>query len=104
MGCEELPDVDGNIPSGAAGMQGTTASKKNYHPTVKPIKLMEYLCNITRTPTGGLVLDPFAGSGSTLIACKLNNRDSAGFEISKDYFEIAEKRIKGVKATRRLGN
>lgn len=42
----------------------------NTHTTVKPIALMEYLCKLTSTPTGGIVLDPFAGSGTTLIACE----------------------------------
>ena len=41
----------------------------NNHPTVKPLKLMEYLCKLTKTPTCGIVLDPYSGSGTTAIAC-----------------------------------
>ena len=47
------------------GLEGTT----NVHPTVKPIALMEWLCRLTMTPTGGVVFDPFMGSGSTGVAC-----------------------------------
>jgi DNA modification methylase len=66
----------------------------NIHPTVKPIKLMEYLCTLTKTPTGGIVLDPFAGSGSTLIAAINTNRDFIGIEKEKDFFNITQNRIK----------
>ena len=45
--------------------------KGNFHCTTKPLKLMEYLCTLTKTPAknGGCVLDPFAGSGTTGVAC-----------------------------------
>jgi len=71
----------------------TNTSKQNHHPTVKPIKLMEYLCTLTKTPTGGIVLDPFIGSGSTAIACIKTERKYIGIEIDKEYCEIARKRI-----------
>jgi hypothetical protein len=67
---------------------------KNNHPTVKPLKLMEYLCILTKTPTGGIVFDPFAGSGTTLMAAKKTNRDFIGIEKEKEYVEIAKARIK----------
>jgi len=67
---------------------------KNHHPTVKPIALMRYLVRLTKTPTGGVVLDPFMGSGTTGIACVLEGRDFIGIEREVDYLEIAEKRIK----------
>ena len=54
---------------------------------------MEYLCKLTRTPTGGVVLDPFMGSGTTGIACVNTDRDFIGIEISEEYFAIAEARI-----------
>jgi hypothetical protein len=66
---------------------------RNGHPTIKPIDLMRYLCKLTRTPTGGVVLDPFMGSGTTGIACILEHRDFIGIEISAEYAEIAKKRI-----------
>ena len=54
---------------------------------------MEYLCNLTRTPDGGIVLDPYAGSGTTLCACVNTNRNFIGIELDKDYIEIAKKRV-----------
>ncbi len=71
--------------------------QSNFHPTVKPLKLMEYLCTITKTPTGGIVLDPFLGSGTTAMACKTTQRDYIGFELNEDYYNIALKRIASIK-------
>lgn len=65
---------------------------KNHHPTVKPIKLMSYLCNLI-TPPNGIVLDPFMGSGSTGIAAIKEGFDFIGMEMDDQYFEIATKRI-----------
>jgi site-specific DNA-methyltransferase (adenine-specific) len=65
----------------------------NHHPTVKPIALMEYLCRLTKTPTGGIVLDPFMGSGTTGIAAHLTGREFIGIEQNEEYFEIAKRRI-----------
>jgi site-specific DNA-methyltransferase (adenine-specific) len=67
--------------------------KKNTHPTVKPVELMKYLCRLV-TPKGGVVLDPFMGSGSTGMAAKDEGFDFIGIEKEKEYFEIAEARIK----------
>lgn len=64
----------------------------NNHPTVKPIKLMQYLTKLI-TPPNGIVLDPFMGSGTTGVACKKLNRKFIGIERDKDYFKIAKKRI-----------
>ena len=69
--------------------------KKNIHPTVKPIKLMKYLCRLI-TPKGGTVLDPFMGSGSTGMAAKEENFDFVGIEKEKEYFNIASARIESV--------
>jgi len=71
-----------------AGLEGT-----NHHPTIKPIELMRYLVRLTKTPTGGVVLDPFTGSGTTGIACVLEGREFIGIEREAEYVEIAEKRI-----------
>ena len=65
----------------------------NNHPTVKPITLMEYLCKLTRTPTGGVVLDPFCGSGTTAIAAALTNRHCVCIDISEEYCKIARQRL-----------
>lgn len=64
----------------------------NGHPTVKPISLMEYLVKLI-TPKGGIVLDPFMGSGTTGIACKNLNFNFIGVELNKEYYDIASKRI-----------
>lgn len=65
----------------------------NNHPTVKPIKLMQYLVRLV-TPPNGIVLDPFMGSGTTGIACIREGFDFIGIELNKEYFEIAKKRLK----------
>jgi DNA modification methylase len=70
----------------------------NSHPTVKPVALMEYLIKMV-TPTNGIVLDPFMGSGSTGVACVLNDFEFVGIDLDKDYCEIARARIEGVKET-----
>lgn len=70
-------------------------NRKNYHPTVKPIKLMEYLVRLL-TPKEGIVLEPFAGSGTTLIACKQQGFNYIGIEREQEYCDIAEARLKGV--------
>lgn len=100
VGCEGLEE---KIGGGMAGTQDQTLltgsgnvrdnKMKNNHPTVKPLKLMEYLCTLTKTPTGGIVLDPFAGSGTTGIACVKTNRKFIGIERDEEYCEIAKHRI-----------
>ena len=75
------------------GTNMTNTPRQNHHPTVKPIELMRYLVRLTKTPTGGVVLDPFMGSGTTGIACELEGREFIGIEREAEYVEIAEKRI-----------
>jgi DNA modification methylase len=77
------------------GSMGSITYNKNHHPTVKPIKLMEYLVRLV-TPKEGIVLEPFAGSGTTLIACKQQGFNYIGIEREKEYCDIAEARLKGV--------
>lgn len=67
----------------------------NFHCTLKPIALMEYLINMV-TREGQTVLDPFAGSGTTLIAAKKLGRKYIGIELEPEYIKIAEARIKSV--------
>ena len=69
-----------------------TAKEGNFHSTVKPIKLMEYLITLI-TPPNGIVLDPFMGSGTTGVAAVNLNVRFVGCEMSDEYFEIAKKRI-----------
>ena len=65
----------------------------NNHPTVKPIALMRWLCRLV-TPPGGTILDPFTGSGSTLIAAEVEQFNAIGCELSPEYAAIAERRIR----------
>ena len=67
-------------------------TERGYHPTQKPVALMEYLIK-TYTKEGELVLDFTMGSGSTLVACKNLNRNGIGIELDDKYFDIAEDRI-----------
>jgi DNA modification methylase len=66
--------------------------RANVHPTVKPIELMRWLIRLT-CPPGGLVLDPFSGSGSTGIAAALEDRQFVGIEQEPEYVRIARARI-----------
>ncbi len=66
----------------------------NTHPTVKPLALMRWLVRMV-TPPDGIVLDPFCGSGSTLIAATEEGFGFIGVDISKEYVEIAQRRLKG---------
>jgi len=65
---------------------------RNNHPTVKPIALMEYLVKLV-TPRGGIVLDPFTGSGSTLIAAEKLGFNYIGIELNPEYIQIANARL-----------
>jgi site-specific DNA-methyltransferase (adenine-specific) len=78
-----------------ATMEKFDTKGKNNHPTVKPIKLMEYLVRLV-TPKEGIVLEPFAGSGTTLIACKQQGFNYIGIEREQEYCDIAEARLKAV--------
>ena len=73
-------------------------SDGNTHPTVKPTDLMRYLCRLV-TPPGGIVLDPFMGSGSTGKAAMLEGFEFIGIEREVQYHAIAERRIRSAAAT-----
>jgi site-specific DNA-methyltransferase (adenine-specific) len=70
---------------------------QNNHPTVKPTELMRYLCRLV-TPVGGTVLDPFMGSGSTGRGAILEGFEFIGCELSDEYIQIADARIKAAVA------
>lgn len=74
----------------------TGTAKSNHHPTVKPLKLMQYLVRLV-TPKGGVCIDPFCGSGTTLMACVKEGFDYIGLEREAEYVKIAEARIEWVK-------
>lgn len=65
------------------------------HPTVKPLQLMRWLVRLV-APPGGTVLDPFAGTGTTLHACLLEGVESIGIEKNPAYLELCKKRLAGV--------
>lgn len=83
---------------GSAGLNnpragaGRTSGNKNFHPTVKPVKLMEWLVRLV-TPPGGTVLDPFMGSGTTGVAAINQGFNFIGCELMEEYIPIAEGRI-----------
>jgi site-specific DNA-methyltransferase (adenine-specific) len=91
MGDETVNDGR-NTPIDNPYQRGETL-RQNLHPTIKPLSLMRYLVRLTKTPTGGMVLDPFMGSGSTGMACMIEGRDFIGIEIDKTYLETARQRI-----------
>jgi site-specific DNA-methyltransferase (adenine-specific) len=101
-GLDGLPLVHGSAITGRkigsagaknGGYAGTSETpKQNIHPTVKPLALMRYLVRLV-TPPGGTVLEPFAGSGTTLAAAILEGFDAIGCELTEDYLPIIEGRI-----------
>jgi len=101
-GCEELEEKDGTQRMNASlerheeGREPTKRAEQsknsNNHPTVKPTALMAYLCRLI-TPTGGVVLDPYMGSGSTGKAAVREGFSFVGIELDPDYYEICKARI-----------
>jgi DNA modification methylase len=90
--------LDGGVWGGeeddlTAGKKRTVA-RRNDHPTVKPLELMRHLVRLV-TPPGGTVLDPFAGSGTTLLAAQAEGFDYIGIEMDPHYVEICEARLNG---------
>jgi len=81
--------------NGYSSASPTFAINSNFHPTVKPIDLMRYLVRLI-TPKGAVCLDPFMGSGTTGMACKLEGMEFIGIEQDKEYFAIAKARIDSV--------
>lgn len=71
---------------------GMLKEERTSHPTQKIVGLLEYILRALSNP-GDLVLDPFVGSGSTLVACHRLHREGIGFELSPEYFEMARKRL-----------
>jgi len=83
----------GKKTNNSNGKDYTIPSRKNNHPTIKPIKLMSYLITLF-TREGDYVLDPFMGSGTTGLASKLLNRNFIGIDFTEEYFDIATERLK----------
>jgi hypothetical protein len=96
-GAEQSPAVYGDRGTAARFFYTAKASKAergegNNHPTVKPLALLEWLVRLV-CPPGGLVLDPFAGSATTGVACLRTGRRFVGVEKDAGYHEIARKRL-----------
>lgn len=88
-------NINGVMQLGGASLKGEHKEiepKKNHHPTIKPVNLMSYLCKLV-TPNGGVILDPYMGSGSTGIAALLGDYKFIGCEFEPEYCRIAEARI-----------
>jgi site-specific DNA-methyltransferase (adenine-specific) len=71
---------------------GTRSPARNNHPTVKPLALMKYLCRLVTQP-GGVVLDPFMGSGTTGRACLEEGFIFVGMEKDPEYFKLCQQRV-----------
>jgi site-specific DNA-methyltransferase (adenine-specific) len=84
-------------------VSGSKTPRANTHPTVKPTDLMRYLCRLV-TPPGGVVLDPFTGSGSTGKAAILEGFQFIGIEREAEYVEIAKARIAAAQAMPKQGD
>lgn len=100
-GLEDLPPrtVDPSRAEGTPGRESPRAGagrsgegRRNHHATVKPVELMRWLVRLV-CPPGGIVLEPFAGSGTTLVACAIEGVDAVGMEIDAEYVAIARARI-----------
>mgnify|MGYP001586063554 FL=1 len=85
----------GKVKPAGAFRAEDRAPIRNVHPTVKPLDLMRYLVRLV-TPPGGLVLDPFLGSGTTLLACRLENLNGIGIEKEVEYEPIIKGRLSSI--------
>jgi site-specific DNA-methyltransferase (adenine-specific) len=110
-GCEHLEKRSAGAVTdrtdGTAGLQspragaGRTSGNRNSHPTVKPTDLMRWLVRLV-TPPGGVVLDPFMGSGSTGRGAVLEGARFIGIELTDEYLPIALARIQAAQRVQRL--
>jgi len=69
------------------------------HPTQKPLEIIERMVKAS-CPPGGLVLDPFLGSGTTAVAARRCDRDFVGFELNPDYCKLIEQRLAALENTK----
>jgi len=103
-GCEGLDEKEKPLMGefknnpGRDTPKSSPTARANYHPTVKPQALMKYLITLI-TPKGGTVLDPFAGSGSTLVAANDLGFNYIGIELTPEYIPIIEARLSAEKNT-----
>ncbi len=88
----------GDANPGTFQSPNTNRSARNHHPTVKPLALMRWLVRLV-TPPGGRLLDPFAGSGTTLVAAVEEGVAAVGLELSEEFAAIARARINAAHPT-----
>lgn len=94
----ETPGVLYGSVVGSLGNGQPTAPRKNFHPTVKPIALMRYLCRLI-TPPGGTILEPFTGSGTTIAAAVFEGFNVIGCEMTDEYLPIITARARWAQTT-----
>ena len=97
-GFEAVRVSDGRTDGGVGGenpRNRTNQAKVNHHPTVKPLNLMLYLVKLI-SKEGDVILDPFVGSGTTLVAAKKLGRRAIGCELEPAYWEISKARVDSV--------
>lgn len=99
-GLELMPagSLTGSADGSLNGTSGPASDRRNAHPTVKPLRLMRWLCRLV-TPPGGTVLDPFLGSGTTAIAAHLEGFRAIGAEMDPRHFHLARTRLQNATAT-----
>ena len=102
-GCDDLPSMTGaqavdrkqgsaGIDNPRAGAGRTAEHVRNHHPTVKPIRLMRWLVRLV-TPPGGVLVEPFGGSGTTLIAAEREGFACVSAELEPKYCDIIRARL-----------
>ncbi len=90
---EDMKKINGGKQMRSIWAKGKTAGGKRIHPTQKPEWLLERII-LSTSKKNGIVFDPFLGSGTTAVVAKKLNRKYLGTELDKDYFKLAELRIK----------
>ena len=95
--CRELMEKTGGARSydwGYVDQVKNKSKEKTAHPCQMPVDVMRWIVGvIPEDASHGTIIDPFAGSGTTGVACVMGGRDFSGIEMSEKYFEIAEKRL-----------
>lgn len=93
------PKPSAKEKGGSIGAQGEEYKRKvkagediDAHPTQKPLRLMSWLVKLV-VPPGGMVLDPFAGSGTTIVAAAAEGRQAIGIELEDRFLELAKRRL-----------
>ena len=90
---EDMKKINGGKQMRSIWPKGKTAGGKRFHPTQKPEWLLERVI-LSTSKKGGIVFDPFLGSGTTAVVAKKLKRNYIGTELDKNYFEFAQSRIK----------